>query len=69
MRVRFFVGCGFQLETDIVKVKLDTSYWPLPSAGGAFQRRLKPNPPPAAATLPCHSRTTEVGAVRLWVCV
>lgn len=35
--------CGFQLETDIVKVKLDASNWRLPSAGGTFQRRRKPN--------------------------
>ena len=36
-------GCGFQLGINIVKVILDTSKWPLPSAGGAFQRKRKPN--------------------------
>ena len=28
----FVCGRGLQLEADIVKVKLDTSNWPLPSA-------------------------------------
>lgn len=36
-------GCGFQAEIWIFKVALDASGWPLPSAGGTIQGRVKPN--------------------------
>lgn len=61
-------GCGFQLQTEIVKVKLDSSNLPLPSAGGAFLEEAEAKPLPTTALHWC-SRTSEVGAVCVGVCV
>lgn len=65
-------GCGFQLGTNIVKVILDTSKWPLPSAGGAFQRKRKPNdsqqPHCSAIQEPQRWELSVCGCVSLCVC-
>lgn len=56
--------CGFQLGTDIVKVILDASNWPPPSAGGSFSEEAEAKQPHCTAM-----KEPQRWELSVWMCV